>query len=1054
MRKFNLPANLLRPLCTMVFSLLCVQLALGQQINISRIDQMPNSPTPYEMRDWKQVAMGYDSLVFDLNRSGNHLPLIWINSSTVNYPDHPSFGLDSYVGTYSDRAGEAINVLPAVIGASLVGIDKSNQDGYDWVLMCEEFFNRQNGENIYLNNYIGSSGSDWWYETMPNVFFYQLNDLYPNTGDFANQFTSVADRWLSAVEAMGGGDTPWNVPGMNYRAWSFSTMTGLTDGVKEPEAAGAIAWILYNAYVETGEERYRLGAEWSMEFLNGLSNNPSYELQMPYGAYAAARMNAELGTDYNIEKMVNWCFDLTTLRYWGAIIGTWGPDANGNDHDVHGLIGEIFSNDYAFLMNGFEAAGALVPMTRYDDRFSRAIGKWVLNLANASRLLYSSYLPGDNQDCEDWSLQNDPDSYIGYEAMREHELNYTDRTPYATGDALRGGWAATNLALYGSSHVGILGGIIATTNVPMILKLDMLKTDFYHDEAYPTFLFYNPYSVAKSVEIDVGGGSHDLYDAVSNSFLGEGVTGVTSFTIPADQAVQLVIAPTGGTTTYDLELMFINGVVVDYRSAQAVLNHPPRIKSLAADPIRLGTGSEATLYCTADDIDEDELDYLWRTANGTIFKSGSSITWTAPDNAGNYPVFCLTSDGHGLSDNSVVVIEVLDNFPPSIEGMGANPPSINLGRTTTLTCTANDPDGDSLTYSWNAEQGTLNGSGATIDWTAPSQRGYYYISCRVDDGRGAQVTDSVGVTVGGLVAHYPFNGNADDISSFENHGTVNGATLVADRFGNQNSAYGFDGVDDHISVSASETLNFQEAISISLWMKFYEFPNREAFLISHGSWQNRWKISLIPEKRLRWTLKTDATSNSGIVDLDTQTLIAQDSLYHVAVTFGDGEVRIYLNGVLNSSMSWSGSILQSSIDLTIGQMLPGDSQYNFPGVIDDILIYNYALSQAEIYAIFNNLDVLDDDGMKLLPTSSALHPNYPNPFNSITTVSFQLPRAEHVTIDVRNISGRLVGILVNERKEAGYHTVRWKAVGFSSGIYFLRMKAGSFTNVRKCVLVK
>ena len=102
-----------------------------------------------------------------------------------------------------------------------------------------------------------------------------------------------------------------------------------------------------------------------MEFLDARSSNPSYELQLPYGVYAAARMNAELGTTYDIEKMVNWCFNVGPLRNWASLIGTWGG------YDIHGLIGEESFNDYTFLMNGFQQAGALIPMTRYDDRFAR-----------------------------------------------------------------------------------------------------------------------------------------------------------------------------------------------------------------------------------------------------------------------------------------------------------------------------------------------------------------------------------------------------------------------------------------------------------------------------------------------------------------------------------------------------------------------------------------------------------------------------------------------------------------------------------------------------------
>ena len=84
---------------------------------------MPNMPSPYNMRNWKQVALGYDSLTFDLNASGQHLPLSWIYSNTVNYQNHESFGIDSYVGWFSSGSGEAINVLAAVVGASLAGIE-------------------------------------------------------------------------------------------------------------------------------------------------------------------------------------------------------------------------------------------------------------------------------------------------------------------------------------------------------------------------------------------------------------------------------------------------------------------------------------------------------------------------------------------------------------------------------------------------------------------------------------------------------------------------------------------------------------------------------------------------------------------------------------------------------------------------------------------------------------------------------------------------------------------------------------------------------------------
>lgn len=106
--------------------------ASAQQITIPRIEQMPNMPSPYLMRNWKQVALGYDSLVFDFGRTGQYLPLIWLNTSTINYPNHNSFGLHTVVGTTAPGSAEGINTLPAVVGATLAGIDKSNQNGLNY----------------------------------------------------------------------------------------------------------------------------------------------------------------------------------------------------------------------------------------------------------------------------------------------------------------------------------------------------------------------------------------------------------------------------------------------------------------------------------------------------------------------------------------------------------------------------------------------------------------------------------------------------------------------------------------------------------------------------------------------------------------------------------------------------------------------------------------------------------------------------------------------------------------------------------------------------------
>lgn len=1040
--------------------ILCFLISLiginAQQININRIEQMPNLPSPYEMRDWKKVTAGYDSLVFDIHRTGLYLPLIWINNSTINYPAHNSFGLHTVVGTKSPSSAETINLIPATIGASLTGIDKSNQNRNNWVLMCEEYFNKANDANVYLNHPTGSNWDDWWYDVMPNIFFYQLYDQYPATGDFPNQFTKVADRWLDAVKSMGGSTTPWKTPYMNYRAFDLMTMKPLSSGVVEPEAAGALAWIFYNAYMETKNEKYRIGAEWCLEFLNSLTTNPSYELQLPFSVYAATRMNAELGTKYDISKMMNWCFDVGPLRQWGAILGRWGG------YDVNGLIGEVNgSNDYAFLMNTFEQVGALVPLVRYDDRFARAIGKWVLNAANSSRLFYTNYLLNQNQDSEEWAHQYDPNSYIGHEALRQNQYAIS---PYATGDAVSGGWGMTNLALYGSSHVGIFGGIIDTTNILMILKLDLLKTDYFHKVAFPTFLYYNPYLTEKSILINVGNEAHDIYDAVSNTVIKSAVIGETSIIIPADAAVIAVIIPSGSTFAYDNEKALVNNVVIDFHSGQSVTNHSPRIKSLSAVKQIVTLGDSTKIYCSAVDVDNDPINYEWSASGGSIAGSGSIVTWSPPSTCGKFSIKCKVSDNNGGVVSDSILIDAMEfiNTAPIINKITAHPRKIHLGSTTKINCIASDVDGDTLTYNWSAAFGTLSGSDTSVIWTAPVNAGNYYIFCSVNDGLGGTALDSIGVSVrdttikqtGDLVAFYPFTGNANDVSGFNNNGTVSGAALVADRWGNVGSAYSFNGVNNNIKITSSSSLNFQNAISINFWIKVGEFFDREAYPLSHGNWENRWKIS-ITNKHIRWTVKT----NTRIKDLDSETELFLNTLYNVTVLYDGSDYEIYINGELDAFTSFSGLIQTTPIDLMIGQVLPNNTQYNFKGILDDIRIYNYALPYSNIQSLYDFVtDVKDEQEIKL-PKNFGLTQNYPNPFNNQTSIEYQLSTQSIVKLEIFNVMGQKIKTLMNEEKLPGYYNINWDGkndfgASVNSGIYFIKFSSDKFSEIKKMTLLK
>ncbi len=97
------------------------------------------------------------------------------------------------------------------------------------------------------------------------------------------------------------------------------------------------------------------------------------------------------------------------------------------------------------------------------------------------------------------------------------------------------------------------------------------------------------------------------------------------------------------------------------------------------------------------------------------------------------------------------------------------------------------------------------------------------------------------------------------------------------------------------------------------------------------------------------------------------------------------------------------------------------------------------------------LSAEDEQG---LPTEFALAQNYPNPFNPTTNIRFALPQDTHVRMEVFDITGRRVAILVNDVRSAGYHHVTFDGSNFASGLYLYRITAGSFVETRKLMLIK
>ena len=209
-----------------------------------------------------------------------------------------------------------------------------------------------------------------------------------------------------------------------------------------------------------------------------------------------------------------------------------------------------------------------------------------------------------------------------------------------------------------------------------------------------------------------------------------------------------------------------------------------------------------------------------------------------------------------------------------------------------------------------------------------------------------------------LIAYYPFNGNANDVTGNGNNGTpMNGAFFTTDLLGRPNHAAGFDGINDYIIVNDNGKLNADE-ITISMMVMANSTNRRHAILarvdfqtgrsVSYGVGQaldatNRWEFPVINgfcSKDYVYNPQDYATSSSTL---------QAGQWYHLLVTFSKGQQKLYVDGQLKASMTRSFDKLDNCTlqNLVIGGWWKNDI-VSIDGKIDELRIYNRVLTDCEI----------------------------------------------------------------------------------------------------------
>lgn len=500
------------------------------QKQIDPLAALSDAPEQAIKFNWHEKALDYNAIIFN-QASGQFLPLAKMD------PDG-TLALPSYVGDFRTKAGsqEAINVFAALLSGSLVGIDESR-----YLDQIDGFFNPEQG--VFTNNVHGSAGNSFWYDLYPNILYAKLALHHPKNQLLQQRFLTIAQSWKNV------GNWLLKQQNLNYTAFDFKTNQGVVKDWVEPDVAIGIAYLELLAYQKFHDQAYLDSAKALMTLVDKYPGNPYYEVLSAYGPYVAATLNANYGTNYDVNKYLNWLLDgdSTARNGWGIMRAKWGS------YDVSGLVGTSVDNGgYAFTMNTFAIAEAISAVPRYDLRYANNLGKWLYNIATNSVLFYRDGIPAEHQKSVTWD--EDTRFAIPYEGLRHEENSIT---PIATGDAVKFKWAATDYSLYSGSYVGMLGDFVSATNNPHVLRFDLNANDYFSQHQYPLYWYYNAAANATKINLNLAQPS-DIYDLLAKHYIRKNADGKQNVIVPANSSLILAILPINSKVEYE------NGKLVNH----------------------------------------------------------------------------------------------------------------------------------------------------------------------------------------------------------------------------------------------------------------------------------------------------------------------------------------------------------------------------------------------------------------------------------------------------------------------------------------------------------